>query len=172
MCGVGPRRWGPRSCVSEWRPMSFHTPELQLADAGWLFAAPFALILIVPVHAERTRTPVVIGFVLAGMLAGPDVSGLGLLEGGVSDRSERSLAEPPTGHVIAEHRFGPPPGSEPLERASAMRRTAELLALVALACIVATEWAARRSGRALSEIDRGRGTAGHPCGPPPWARTV
>lgn len=53
-----------------------------------------------------------------------------------------------------------------------MRRTARLLELVALACIVATVWAARRSGRSLSEIDRGRGAAEHPCGPPPWARTA
>lgn len=63
--------------------MSFHIPALPLTEAGWLFAALFALILIVPVMAERTRVPVVIGFVLAGMLVGPGVSGLLTRDGGI-----------------------------------------------------------------------------------------
>jgi Kef-type K+ transport system membrane component KefB len=63
--------------------MSFHLPEVPLTEAGWLFALLFTLVLIVPVASARLRLPMVVGFVLTGMLIGPGVSGLLEREGGV-----------------------------------------------------------------------------------------
>jgi Kef-type K+ transport system membrane component KefB len=63
--------------------VSFHIPTLPLDDAGWVFAILFALVLIVPVLSERARIPVVVGFVAAGMLFGPGVTGVLEREGGV-----------------------------------------------------------------------------------------
>lgn len=63
--------------------MSFHVPSLPLTEAGWVFALLFTLILVVPVLSQRARIPVVVGFVVAGTLAGPGVSGLLEREGGV-----------------------------------------------------------------------------------------
>jgi Kef-type K+ transport system membrane component KefB/nucleotide-binding universal stress UspA family protein len=58
--------------------MPFHLPELPLTDAGWLFALLMALILAVPMLAERLRIPSIVGLVLAGTAVGP--TGLGLVE--------------------------------------------------------------------------------------------
>lgn len=63
--------------------MSFQIPSLPLTEADWVFAIIFALILIVPVLSQRLRIPVVVGFIIAGMLVGPGVSGLIEREGGV-----------------------------------------------------------------------------------------
>jgi Kef-type K+ transport system membrane component KefB len=58
--------------------MALHLPDLPLTDAGWLFALLMALILFVPMVAERLRVPSIVGLVLAGTLVGP--TGLGLVE--------------------------------------------------------------------------------------------
>lgn len=63
--------------------MSFHVPSLPLTEADWVFAILFALVLVIPVVSQRLRIPVVVGFILAGMLVGPGVSGLLEREGGV-----------------------------------------------------------------------------------------
>lgn len=69
--------------VSDQLIMAFHLPSLPLSDAGAVFALLFALTLLVPVLAQRARVPVVVGFVVAGMLVGPGVGGLLVREGGV-----------------------------------------------------------------------------------------
>lgn len=58
--------------------MPFHLPELPLAEAGWVFALLFGVMLVVPILAERVRIPPIVGLILAGTLIGPTV--LGLLE--------------------------------------------------------------------------------------------
>ncbi len=58
--------------------MPLHLPELPLTDAAWMFALLFAVMLVVPIAAERARIPSIVGLVLAGTLIGPTV--LGLLE--------------------------------------------------------------------------------------------
>jgi Kef-type K+ transport system membrane component KefB len=63
--------------------MSFQIPSLPLDEAGWVFAVLFALVLIVPVLSQRARVPLVVGFIVAGMLIGPGVAGLLEREGGV-----------------------------------------------------------------------------------------
>jgi Kef-type K+ transport system membrane component KefB/nucleotide-binding universal stress UspA family protein len=62
---------------------SFQIPSLPLTEPGWVFGLLFALILVVPVLSQRLRLPVVVGFVLAGMLVGPGVGGLLERAGGV-----------------------------------------------------------------------------------------
>lgn len=56
--------------------MPFNIPELPLNDAGWVFALLFAVMLLVPIVAERIRVPAIVGLVLAGTLVGPNVLGL------------------------------------------------------------------------------------------------
>lgn len=65
--------------------MPFHLPALPLneAETSWVFGLLFALILIVPVVSHRLRVPVVVGFVLTGMLIGPGVAGVLERTGGV-----------------------------------------------------------------------------------------
>lgn len=58
--------------------MPFQLPALPLTEAGWLFALLMALILVVPLVAERLRIPGIVGLVLAGTVVGP--TGLGLVE--------------------------------------------------------------------------------------------
>lgn len=58
--------------------MPFQLPEVPITDAGWLFAVIMALILVVPLLAERMRVPGIVGLVLAGTAVGP--TGLGLVE--------------------------------------------------------------------------------------------
>lgn len=58
--------------------MPINLPELPLSEAGWVFALLFAVMLLVPIVAERIRVPAIVGLVLAGTLIGPNV--LGLLE--------------------------------------------------------------------------------------------
>jgi Kef-type K+ transport system membrane component KefB len=61
--------------------MPIALPELPLHEAGWIFALLFALILFVPMLAERLRVPPIVGLVLAGTLVGPTVLGLLELDG-------------------------------------------------------------------------------------------
>ncbi|HUH08530.1 MAG TPA: cation:proton antiporter, partial [Egibacteraceae bacterium] len=53
-------------------------PGAPLTDAASIFALLMAIILLVPMIAERTRVPGIVGLVLAGTLIGPH--GLGLIE--------------------------------------------------------------------------------------------
>jgi Kef-type K+ transport system membrane component KefB/nucleotide-binding universal stress UspA family protein len=58
--------------------MAFHLPESPLTEAGWIFALLMAIILIVPMLAERLRLPGIVGLILAGTVVGP--TGAGLIE--------------------------------------------------------------------------------------------
>ncbi|CAN5320100.1 cation:proton antiporter [soil metagenome] len=64
--------------------MTFHIPEVPLTSAGWVFALLFALMLLVPILAERVRIPPIVGLVLAGTLIGPNVLGLLEREGAIA----------------------------------------------------------------------------------------
>jgi Kef-type K+ transport system membrane component KefB/nucleotide-binding universal stress UspA family protein len=54
----------------------FHLPEIPFTDAGWLFALLMAIILLVPMLAERIRVPSIVALVLSGTVVGPTVLGL------------------------------------------------------------------------------------------------
>jgi Kef-type K+ transport system membrane component KefB len=54
----------------------FHLPEIPFTDAGWLFALLMAIILLVPMLAERVRVPSIVALVLSGTVVGPTVLGL------------------------------------------------------------------------------------------------
>ncbi|WP_108664356.1 cation:proton antiporter [Euzebya rosea] len=56
--------------------MPIHLPDLPLTHAGWVFALLFAVMLVVPIVAERVRVPAIVGLILAGTLIGPTVLGL------------------------------------------------------------------------------------------------
>ena len=53
-------------------------PEAPLDSADWLLALLLALVLVVPLIAERLRVPPIVGLILAGALIGP--GGLNLVE--------------------------------------------------------------------------------------------
>jgi Kef-type K+ transport system membrane component KefB len=47
-----------------------------LSDPGAVFAVLFLLVLLGPLAAERLRMPAIIGLVVAGMVVGPNVTGI------------------------------------------------------------------------------------------------
>lgn len=56
----------------------FEPPGVPLDDAAWIFVLLMAVVLLVPIVAERIRVPGIVGLVIAGMVIGPGL--LGVLE--------------------------------------------------------------------------------------------
>lgn len=66
-------------------------PEAPLVEAAWIFTTVMALVLFVPIIAERVRIPPIVGLVVAGMLVGPGVAGLLEYEGFMEILGEAGL---------------------------------------------------------------------------------
>jgi Kef-type K+ transport system membrane component KefB len=49
---------------------------LPVTDPGAVFAVLFLLVLLGPVLAQRARLPSIIGLIVAGMVVGPNVTGI------------------------------------------------------------------------------------------------
>jgi Kef-type K+ transport system membrane component KefB len=61
-----------------------HLPALPLQNAGWVFALLFAVMLVVPMLAERARIPRIAALVIAGTAIGPAVLGLVERQGAIA----------------------------------------------------------------------------------------
>ncbi len=61
-----------------------HLPPLPLQNPGWVFALLFAVMLVVPMLAERARIPRIAALVIAGTLIGPAVLGLVERQGAIA----------------------------------------------------------------------------------------
>jgi Kef-type K+ transport system membrane component KefB/nucleotide-binding universal stress UspA family protein len=57
-----------------WRVLDL--PTLPLQTPGWIFAVLMAVVLVVPLVAERARIPPVVALLLAGTVVGPNAVGL------------------------------------------------------------------------------------------------
>lgn len=61
-----------------------HLPPLPLQNTAWVFALLFAVMLVVPMLAERVRIPRIAGLVIAGTAIGPAVLGLVERQGAIA----------------------------------------------------------------------------------------
>jgi Kef-type K+ transport system membrane component KefB len=69
----------------------FELPEVPFDDAAWTFVLLMAIVLLVPIVAQRIRVPGIVGLVIAGMVVGPGLVGLLEYEGAMRILGEAGL---------------------------------------------------------------------------------